>query len=275
MKRIVSICPSNTELLYFLGIKDWIVGVDNYSDWPIEMSHLPQVGPDLHIDIEKVKSLEPDMVVASLSVPGMEKNIDRLEKEKIPYIILNPKTLSQITDDFRTLGRLFHIETQAEQVVQQYNKKLNWIQQRIPSVGSPRRLYWEWWPKPVFTPGQRNWLTEMSRFVKAVNIFEDIDNDSFQTDWIEVAQRHPELILIVWTGVPIHRVKKELILSREAWKGEPFFREDRIHILEEGWFCRPSPRLLTGIEYLAHLLYPDRFTTPNPDAPFYIPLSSE
>lgn len=273
MKRIVSICPSNTELLYFLGIKDWIVGVDDYSDWPTELNHLPRVGPDLHIDMEKVKSLEPDMVIASLSVPGMEKNIDQLEKEGIPYIILNPKTLNEIANDLLTLGRLFQIEDQAERVVQQYHQKLKWIQQNIPPVDSTKRLYWEWWPKPVFTPGQRNWLTEISRFVKAINIFEDIENDSFQTDWIEVAKRNPECLLIVWTGVPIHRVKKELILSRDVWNGEPFFQEDHIHILEEGWFCRPSPRLLTGIEHLAHILYPNRFAKPNPDQPFEIPSS--
>ena len=94
-----------------------------------------------------------------------------------------------------------------------------------------------------------------------------MDRENVQTDWEEVARRKPDVALIVWTGVPTKRIRKERITGRTAWQGKPFVRENRIHILEEGWFCRPSPRLLTGIEYLAHLLYPDTFSPPDPDAP--------
>src|SRR5690606_14154443 len=90
MERIVSLCPSNTEILYLLGLKDRIVGVDDYSDWPKEVNRLPKCGPDLDIDIDKVKSLRPDLVIASLSVPGMEKNIEGLKREGIPHLILAP-----------------------------------------------------------------------------------------------------------------------------------------------------------------------------------------
>ncbi len=74
--RIVSLCPSNTELLVYLGLKNQIVGIDNYSDWPQSIQDLPRLGPDLSIDMDKTAALKPDLVVASLSVPGMEKNID-------------------------------------------------------------------------------------------------------------------------------------------------------------------------------------------------------
>ena len=89
-KRIVSLCPSNTEILFALGLVESIVGVDSHSDYPTQVKELPRVGPDLRINMEKVKALEPDLVVASLTVPGMERNIQALEKTKLPYIILNP-----------------------------------------------------------------------------------------------------------------------------------------------------------------------------------------
>ena len=71
--RVVSICPSNTEIIAYLGKTDWLVGVDNYSDWPASVLDLPKLGPDLSIDMDKVAACQPDLVLASLSVPGMEK----------------------------------------------------------------------------------------------------------------------------------------------------------------------------------------------------------
>jgi len=89
-ERIVSLCPSNTEILFALGLDESIVGVDSHSDYPRKVKELPKVGPGQRINMKKVKTLEPDLVVASLTVSGMERNIEALEKTKLSYIILNP-----------------------------------------------------------------------------------------------------------------------------------------------------------------------------------------
>ncbi len=267
MERIVSLCPSNTEILFLLGLKDRIVGVDNFSDWPKDVEQLPRCGPDLDIDLDKVNALRPDLVVASLSVPGMEKNIEGLKREGIPHIVLAPKGIKDIAEDIRRTGEAAGIGERAERVAERFERRLEEIRRNVPKDRPKPRLYWEWWPKPVFTPGRRNWLSDVSEIVGGINIFGDVDRENVQTDWEEVARRKPDVALIVWTGVPTKRIRKERITGRTAWQGKPFVRENRIHILEEGWFCRPSPRLLTGIEYLAHLLYPDTFSPPDPDAP--------
>ncbi len=102
--RIVSLCPSNTELLVALGLWNDVVGVDDDSDWPPEVQSKPRVGRDLNIDVEKVSALKPDLVVASLSVPGMERNIEALEQQGLPYIVLNPQRIEEVADNFRFLG---------------------------------------------------------------------------------------------------------------------------------------------------------------------------
>ncbi|MCS1351753.1 cobalamin-binding protein [Mechercharimyces sp. CAU 1602] len=267
MKRIVSICPSNTEVLASLGLTDRLVGIDDYSDWPNSISHLPRCGPDLHIDIDKVQRLQPDLVLASLSVPGMERNIERLEKENINTLILNPKSISDILSDIRTVGQHCGQERKAEKVVSQITNQLSTLRAHIPQLTPPPRLYWEWWPKPVFTPGGGNWLSEVSKLVGAVNIFADQPEENVKSTWEEVADRNPDRALIVWTGVPIERVKKEPILQRPAWQNTPIAHPERVTILEEGWYCRPSYRLLTGIQYLAHLLYPNHILAPDPNHP--------
>lgn len=268
MNRIVSICPSNTELLHYLGVENELVGIDDFSDWPEKWQDLPRLGPDLDIDINKVKALRPDLVVASLSVPGMEKNIERLEQENIPFIVLNPKTLEEIAMDLIRLGEAIGRRKRGEEAARKFKESIRLIRERIPSRKEPVRLYWEWWPKPVFTPGRKNWLTEVSSVVGAVNIFADQDQESVKTDWKDVAARRPDHALIVWTGIELHRIKKEMILSRTDWQNTPLADPERIFILPEGWYCRPSPRILTGIQHLAHLLYPDRFIPPDTNDPF-------
>ncbi|MDR6226320.1 cobalamin-binding protein [Desmospora profundinema] len=267
MQRIVSICPSNTEILAGLGLTDCIVGVDDYSDWPSAVQNLPRLGPDLNIDMEKVKALQPDWVLASLSVPGMEKNIEALEREGLPSLVLYPDRIQGIPRDFIRVAQRAGIEERGKDLERRFWTRLNEIKEKIPRDRPAPRLYWEWWPKPVFTPGRDNWLTDVSKWVGGVNIFGDEKGQSVQTNWAEVARRQPDRVLAVWTGVPIHRVKKKKLMDRPEWQGLPFNQDDRVHILEEGWYCRPSQRILTGIETLAHLLYPDRFDPPDPDHP--------
>jgi iron complex transport system substrate-binding protein len=248
---------------------DRVIGLDDFSDWPSEWSYLPRLGPDLDIDIEKVKLLNPDLVIASLSVPGMEKNIERLKEEKIPYIVLNPKSLHEIPNDIMKLGQALFVVDKAENLANRFRCELEQIQSHIPASSLPVRLYFEWWPKPVFSPGNKNWLTDISHLIGASQIFEEYDQESVQSDWETVADKNPDYCLIVWTGIPKHRIRKELITSRPAFQGQKWIEPGRLHILEEGWYCRPSPRILTGIKYLAHILYPERFISPNPNDPFH------
>jgi iron complex transport system substrate-binding protein len=257
--RIVSLCPSNTEILACLGLTESLVGVDHYSDWPPEVQSLPDLGPDLHINIEKVKALHPDLIVASLSVPGMEKIVSEIEAMTIPYLVLAPHRLNDIYDTILEVGEACDCYQKAVALVQAMKGRLEEITEKCPSDVPVKRLYWEWWPKPVFSPGGNNWLTDLSEVVRAENIFAHIARDQVKTDWQTVAEKKPDYTLVVWTGVPAKHVPVKKILSRTEWQGAPFAQPDRVHVLEEGWYCRPSPRLVTGAEHLAHLLYPERF----------------
>lgn len=257
--RIVSLCPSNTEILVCLGLMNQIVGVDHYSDWPKTVKNKPDLGPDLHINMEKVVQLQPDLIVASKSVPGMEKVVEQVRELNIPYLVLEPYHLEDIFDNIIEVGIATERLRKAKQVVDEMKAKIEWISERVPKLERAIKLYWEWWPKPVISPGEKNWLTDVSEIVGAKNIFAAYPHPNIQTDWERVAQESPDYVLAVWTGIPIKQVNIDRIISRPAWQGKRFVERDRVHILEEAWFCRPSPRLITGIEHLAHILYPKRF----------------
>src|SRR5947209_18931236 len=100
-RRIVSIAPSNTEILHALGLGRRIVGVDRWSDYPPRVRALPNVGSDLRVDVALVAALQPDVVVASLHVPGMEANLPAFEAAGLPYLAVGGQGLAGVWDDLR------------------------------------------------------------------------------------------------------------------------------------------------------------------------------
>jgi iron complex transport system substrate-binding protein len=257
--RIVSICPSNTETLAYLGLEEQLVGIDDYSDWPASVNDLPRLGPDLNIDMDKLEDLKPDLVFASLSVPGMEKNIQALRERNIPHVVSNPNSLQEIAQDLLTFGEAVGIKQKARQVYDHYNDFLEQYRTWSEQVEKRPSLYWEWWAKPVFTPGAKNWLTPISTLAGGYNIFSDKEEASVQTDWQDVYDRNPDYVCLVWVGVRKERVKPHLVRKRPGWEEMAAVAENRLHVLDEPLFCRPSPRFLTGLQNIAHILHADIF----------------
>jgi iron complex transport system substrate-binding protein len=257
--RLISICPSNTELLAYLDMLDHLIAIDNCSDWPSSITHLPRVGPDLHINMEKVAALKPDLVLASLSVPGMERNIEELQKRNIPHLVFAPNSLEDIANDLLRLGEALGQQAKANEVVHRYRSFIEQYRQLADSVIQPARLYWEWWPKPIFTPGSANWLSEISQLAGGSNIFADMPQANVQTDWSEVVKRNPSHICLVWVGVQTKKMNKEAVKKRLEAENVDAVCADRIYVLEESLYCRPSPRLLAGLKKLAALLHPSVF----------------
>lgn len=253
--RVISLCPSNTEIMEYLGLTHYLVGVDDYSDWPSSINTLPRLGPDLSINIELVEQLKPDLVLASLSVPGMEKNVEALKERGIPHIVLNPQSLADIENDL-----IFTAETLGERergviLARQFRNRLEAVKQKSSTKRDRPTLYWEWWPKPIFTPGKINWLTEISEAAGAINVYGDVELASIQTDWEDVIKRNPNYICLAWVGVRKEKVQKSIVKKRENFNQLDHITDERILILEEELYCRPSPRLLDGLEKLFHLIH--------------------
>ncbi|WP_462413389.1 cobalamin-binding protein [Neobacillus sp. Marseille-QA0830] len=253
--RVLSLCPSNTEVMEYLGLTHLLTGVDDFSDWPESVKGLPRLGPDLSINMDLVEQLQPDLVLASLSVPGMERNVEGLKERRIPHIVLNPQSLDDIERDLVTTAEALGESARGREAANQFRGRLEKIKQKTASFAFRPRLYWEWWPKPIFTPGKINWLTEISEAAGAVNIFDDIELASVQTNWEDVVNRKPDFICLAWVGVRKEKVQKNVIKNRAGYERLKWSGDERIFILEEELYCRPSPRLIEGLEKLVKLIH--------------------
>jgi iron complex transport system substrate-binding protein len=264
--RLISICPSNTDLVDYLGFASELVGIDNYSDLPASCPELPRLGSDMDIDMDAVERLQPDLVIASLSVPGMERNVEALQARGIPHIVIHNHTLEEIGDGLLQVAAAVGRTAAGEAARAAFRDEIERLRALSMRIAAPKALYWEWWPKPVFTPGGGNWLTEISRLAGARNVFENRTEPSVKTDWDDVLGRSPEYICMVWVGSGSTRMKPELLPQRPGWLDMPAIRDNRILLLEESLYCRPSPKLLVGAERLGSRLHPEVYGEPAPQA---------
>jgi iron complex transport system substrate-binding protein len=252
--RLVSICPSNTEIACALGAVGALVGLDRSSDWPPEVRALPRVGPDLEVDVDAIVALKPDLVLSSLSVPGMERNLERLDRAGVPHLVLDATSIEGVYLSIRTLGRALGAEAGAEVLVASLGSRLAAVEARAAALPRRARIFLEWWPKPVITPGRRCWTTDMMRIAGGENVFADIDARSQPIEDHRVPEREPDLLLTCWCGVPHDRQKPERMAGRPGWAELPAVRAGRLYAAQECWFGRPGPRLVEGVEWLHGLV---------------------
>lgn len=248
--RIVSLCPSNTEIACALGLGEHLVGLDRSSDWPPEVVHLPRVGPDLAVDVAAVAALRPDIVLSSLSVPGMEQNLEGLDRAGLPHVVVDAQDLDGVYASIRLVGRLFGRGARAEAVVAELRGRLDAVAARAAGLPRRARVLLEWWPRPVIVPGRRCWTTEMIRLAGGESLFADLDVRSTPVELDAVPPRAPDILLTCWCGVPHERQKPASLALRPGWGELPAVRAGRLYAAEERLFGRPGPRVVEGVEWL-------------------------
>jgi len=244
--RIVSLACSNTEIACALGAADELVGVDDHSDFPHEVvARLPRVGPDLSVDIDRVRALKPDLVLASLTVPGHERNIEQLERAGLPFVAPEPRSLADVYANIRQIGGLLGRAVQAERLISQMKTEL------APRVVAPgARLLLEWWPKPIIVPGRDSWVNDVFAAAGAINPLAERPLKSTPITDEEAAALAPDAVIISWCGVRVDKYRPEVVLRRPAFRALRLVAERRVFPVSEAFLGRPGPRLVDGARAL-------------------------
>lgn len=245
--RIVSTCPSNTEILFTLGLGDSVVGVDNSSDWPKGVDKIAKVGPDLQIDIEKVKSLKPDLVVSSLSVPGMDNVVNGLKKAKLKQMVLEPKSIGDILSDIMKVGKACGKEGRAKELVRTLERRT-----RDAERNGEKKVYWEWWPRPFITCGKKSWMNEVIERSGGKNIFSGKEDESPTVSENDIIGKNPDVIVVCWCG-SLQRLQDVKKIYARKWDVAAT-KNKKVFAVPEHLFGRPSQRLIEGLEMLSSIL---------------------
>lgn len=259
--RIVSLACSNTEIVAALGCADMLVGVDSHSDHPPEVvERLPRLGPDLEIDVEAVARLEPDLVLASLTVPGHETVVEGIELAGLPHMAPAPESLADVYDNVRRIAGALGVPERGEELATRMERELGrgWPDRadERPSVTEPHRpsVLVQWWPKPTIGPGAVSWTTDVMEAAGARNPLGGERHKSRPVPDEEVARLAPDAIVLAWCGVDPAKYRPDVVYRKEAWRDVPAVRNGRVCCVPEAYLGRPGPRLLDGRRELRRIV---------------------
>ncbi|GGM00997.1 helical backbone metal receptor [Deinococcus aerophilus] len=238
--RLASLASSNSDILAALGAADRVVAADSHSDAP-GLERACRVGPDLNIDLDAVAASRPDLVLASLSVPGMERIVEDLHARGLPTLVLDPVTVRETLDDIRRVGGAIGLEQRGQEVAARLADDLR--QLRVQRSRPPRVLV-EWWPRPIIAATRDSWVTELLSMLGAVNALADDAGRSRPLTLEEVRAARPDLIVCSWCGAK--KLRPEVITARGL--GVP------VVAVPESGLGRPGPRLLEGARQIASAL---------------------
>ena len=254
-KRIVSLSPGNTEILFALDLGERVVGVTDHCDYPAEARDKPKVGGFATVNVERVVSLEPDIVFATGGVQMQLAN--RLENLGFKTVVLSPRTVEGILRDIELVGRITNANQQASTLVRRLRGRIEFVRSATRTVLSRPRVYYEIWHSPLMSAGKGTWIDELIELAGGSNIFSDSSDPYPIINSELVIERDPEIIVIKrgYMG----GVAEEDIIRRPGWSRISAVKTGRIYEVEENILIRPGPRIVDGLEALARLIHPQFF----------------
>ena len=234
--RVASLVSSNTDIVAALGATPLLVATDDYSDAP-GLEHVTRLGKDLDIDVPRLAATRPDLVLGSLSVPGMDRVIAEVRAAGLPLLILDPVSVPDVLRDLRAVGEALNLPAQAEAAARTLETELAAL--RGPYARPPRVVV-EWWPRPIIAATRDSWVTDLLAGLGAVNAFAERPGRSTPLHLHEVRDARPDLIVCSWCGAK--KLRAEVIEARGL--GVP------VTCIPESGLGRPGPRLIEGARAL-------------------------
>jgi iron complex transport system substrate-binding protein len=240
-RRIVSLIPAATELLFAIGADSAVVGRTSYCDYPTAAKTVPDLGDGIKPSIEAVLARRPDLVVLYNS--GQNAAVAaRLRELGIPALRVNTDALSDVGRVARILGRLTGRQRGADSVTAVFDTALA-AATRHSAAERPKILLLVW-EQPPMTIGRGSFLSELVERAGGENLFADVAASSGVVSIEAVADRDPDLIFTTTQG-------PSAFASRPEWQVVPAVRERRFLRVSGSEFNRPSPRAPAAIRQLA------------------------
>ena len=250
--RIVSIAPSNTEVLYALGLGEKVVGVDQFSNFPAEAKAKATLGSYIKPNLEALVAASPDLVFATAA--HAKTVIPELEARNITVVAVDPKTVDEVYDRIKLVGKITGQESQADRIVAEMRERMSSTAAKVKDAPK-RRVFLELSPQ-LHTAGPGTFVHDLIERSAGQNIAADSGQQWPQLSQEALVQRDPEVVLLAddAAGETPATVK-----ARPAWDRVAAVRADRVVVIDPDITNRPGPRLADGLEAVARALHPERF----------------
>ncbi len=298
--RICSLLPGATEIAFALGLGDNVVGVTHECDYPAEAQHKPVVVRSLIdsnqmtsieidrwvterlgnnqglyvIDEERLREAAPDVILTQglCDVCAIDYNevvnASATLANKPKIVSLTPNCLTDVLNDVARVGEATGQRLKAEQVIHDLEQRISAVRKRTARLPTRPRVACLEWFDPIYAAG--HWVPEMVEIAGGQDVLGRRGEPSAKIDWKKVVELAPDVIVLMPCGFDMPRTLREAsaLNQLEGWDDLPAVKARRVFAVNgHAFFSRPGPRLIDGLELLAHIIHPKMFPMrESPDA---------
>ncbi len=257
-QRLISLAPSNTEILFALGLGDKVVGVTDFCDYPEAAQSIEKVGGMEH-NLEKIVALDPDLVLAIGGSPAQVEKAIEIEKLGLTVLVLEPGDIESIMADVELMGKATGAEKEAGQLAAQMQKRFDEITAKAKGAESKPKVFFELDatdPSKPYTPGPGSFIDALISLAGGSNIGASAQMQWAQLSTEEIIAQDPEVIVL---GDANYGVTIEMVKERPGWSVITAVENGAIYPIDDILISRPGPRIIDGLEALARIIHPELF----------------
>ncbi|GHI01191.1 ABC transporter substrate-binding protein [Neobacillus kokaensis] len=256
-ERIVSTSPSETEILFALGLGDKIYGVSDYDDYPKEALTKPKVGGVTKPNEEAIIAANPDLVIGGISMK--DDIVEKFRGLGLPLYKTEPKKIDDILNNIIQIGVITDTQVKAEELVAQMKKDISAVTDTAAALKEEdkKKVYIEF--SPGWTVGKGEFMDELITMAGGINIASDMKGWNAINEE-KIIQDNPEVILYTANAVDKSgKTLEELIKSRNGWERITAIQDNNLTGIEGNIMSRPGPRITEALTKIAESIYPDLY----------------
>jgi cobalamin transport system substrate-binding protein len=257
-QRIISMAPSNTEILFAIGAGAQVVGRDTLSDFPEEAKSATDIGSTFEaLNTELIVSLKPDLVLAAeVNTPEQVKQLEDLGLTV--YYLKNPATLEEMYGKLELVAQMTGHKEEAAALIESLKARVAAVDEKIAPISSRPGVFYEMDgtdPSKPYTAGKGTFINQLIDRAGGHNIASDLEGYP-QLSLEQVVAADPAFIIL---GDARYGVTPESIAERPGWENLSAVQNGQVVPFNDDLVSRPGPRLVDALEELAKLLRPELF----------------
>lgn len=254
-QRVLALAASITEIVFELGQEHRLKGATRFSDYPPAAAQLPKVGSYVHLDLERIVALKPDLCIA-IKDGNPVAVVKRLESLSIPVYAVDPRGLEAVVQTVLEIGKLLKSTDSAEALAQDMRLRINRVKLLVARTERRPRVFFQIGISPIVSAGSNTFIHELIVLAGGQNLAAGPTPYPRYTRE-QVLALSPEVFII--TSMARGKVFERVKAQWRRWTDLPAVRNDRIFLVDSNLFDRPAPRMVAGLEMLVRLIHPELF----------------
>ena len=253
-RRMISLAPNITEILFTLGLDEEIMGVSIHCNFPEKAKTKVRVGSYISLDFERIISLKPDLIIAT-GAGNTREMVNRLERLGFPAYVIFPKNLDGILLSIEHIGQVVDRKKEASRIIHELQRRREKVIELTRNLPHPR-VFLQIGEAPIVTVGKGSFADDLIRLAGGDNVAGDEKKMYPRFGIEEILKRAPEVIVVSSMNPKADYGK--VLQEWSRWKTIPAVRNNRIHLIDSDLLDRPSPRIIDGLEEMARILHPEK-----------------